>query len=168
MHNQRIVPNQRGMVDRMSPQCAQICDYDLTGLIDFHTHTAPDVVPCLLDDLHTAQDARAAGMRAIVIKSHVTCTADWAVVAEKAVEGIRVLGGLALNNAVGGLNPDAVDAAHSRQIRGRIGGISLLIAGPKLATLVGPILELIRDASAILGIDCHSSSRTVPGQLYCR
>jgi hypothetical protein len=50
-------------------------------------------------------------MRAIMLKSHVTLTADRAAVAEKMTPGIRVLGGLALNDAVGGLNPAAVEVA---------------------------------------------------------
>jgi hypothetical protein len=50
-------------------------------------------------------------MRAIVLKSHVTLTADRAKLAEQAVPGVRVFGGLALNWAVGGLNPAAVENA---------------------------------------------------------
>ena len=50
-------------------------------------------------------------MAAILLKSHVTLTADRAAIAEEVVPGIRVLGGLALNEPVGGLNPAAVEAA---------------------------------------------------------
>ena len=140
--------------------------YDLTGLIDLHIHTAPDVAPRRLDDLQAARDARAAGMRAILIKSHVTCTADRAAIAESAIDGIRVFGGLALNEPVGGLNPAAVeaalrlgakaiwmpthDAAHSRQVKGGSGGIAVLDRDGELVPTVGPILELIRDANALL------------------
>jgi hypothetical protein len=140
--------------------------YDLTGLIDTHIHTAPDVMPRSVDDLQAARDARAAGMRAILIKSHVTCTADRAAIAESAINGIRVFGGLALNEPVGGLNPGAVevalrlgaraiwmpthDAAHSRQVKGGSGGIAILEGDGELVSAVCPILELIRDADAIL------------------
>ena len=85
---------------------------ELRGLIDPHIHTAPDSRPRALDDVEAARQAADAGMRAIVIKSHVTLTADRAAVAERQVGGaVRVLGGLALNRTVGGLNVDAAEAA---------------------------------------------------------
>ncbi len=76
-----------------------------------HVHSSPDVRPRLLDDIQVAQAARDAGMRAVLLKSHVTLTADRAAIAERVVGGIRVWGGLALNDAVGGLNPAAVEGA---------------------------------------------------------
>ena len=84
---------------------------DLLGLTDMHVHSAPDVRPRLLDDIQVAQAAKDAGLRAVLLKSHITLTADRAAIAERVVGGIRVLGGLALNAAVGGLNPAAVEAA---------------------------------------------------------
>ncbi len=141
--------------------------YDLNGLIDLHIHTAPDVSPRCVDDVQATQNARAAGMRAILIKSHVTCTADRAAMAEQNVGGIRVFGGLALNWAVGGLNPHAVDAAlrlgareiwmptldaaHSRRAKGQVGGLSILTSEDILEPAIAPIVELIRDAGAVLG-----------------
>ena len=86
-------------------------DVDLTGTIDFHLHTAPDVRPRKLNDFEAARQAQARGMRAILLKSHVTHTADRAALAEQAVPGVRVLGGLALNAPVGGFNPAAVETA---------------------------------------------------------
>ncbi len=86
-------------------------DVDLTGIVDLHLHSAPDVRLRLYDDIELARAAAQAGLRAIMLKSHVTITADRATIAEKVVPGIRVFGGLALNSAVGGLNPAAVEAA---------------------------------------------------------
>src|SRR5260221_9657367 len=86
-------------------------DIDLTGTIDLHLHTAPDVRPRKLDDLEAARQAASRGMRAILLKSHVTLTADRAALAEQAVPGVRVFGGLALNAPAGGLNPAAVEMA---------------------------------------------------------
>lgn len=84
----------------------------LSGAIDTHVHAAPDVRPRRLTDREVAEQAAAAGMRAVVLKSHVTITADRAAIAEAAVDHrIRVFGGVVLNRAVGGLNPDAVAAA---------------------------------------------------------
>lgn len=92
---------------------------NLAGLIDLHIHSAPDVRARLLDDAAVARQAADAGMRAIVLKSHVTVTADRATLAERATGGaIRVFGGVALNRPVGGLNPFAVRTAL--QLGGRI------------------------------------------------
>ena len=84
---------------------------DLSGTIDLHVHTAPDVRPRKLDAFEAARQAAARGMRAILLKSHVTLTADRAALAEQAVPGVRLFGGLALNAPVGGLNPAAVETA---------------------------------------------------------
>lgn len=86
-------------------------DYDLSGTLDLHIHTYPDIQPRLLDDIQAAEAAKSAGMRAILIKSHVVLTADRARIAERVVGGIRVFGGLVLNHAVGGFNVDAVETA---------------------------------------------------------
>jgi hypothetical protein len=84
----------------------------LHGAIDTHVHSAPDVVPRLLDDIETARQARDAGFRAIVLKNHHSLTAARAAIAEKVVGGIQVFGGLVRNeHACGGLNPFAVEAA---------------------------------------------------------
>lgn len=86
-------------------------EVDLTGTIDIHLHTAPDVRPRKLDALEAARQAAARGMRAIVLKSHWTLTADRAALVQQVTPGVRVMGGLALNAAVGGFNPAAVEAA---------------------------------------------------------
>jgi hypothetical protein len=44
-----------------------------------------------------------------VFKSHVTITADRAWLARKHVPGVKVFGGVTLNGAVGGINPQAVE-----------------------------------------------------------
>ncbi len=82
----------------------------LEGAIDFHVHSAPDVTPRSLNDFELAEKSVAAGMRAIVLKNHVTPTADRAVLAHQIVPTLNVLGGIVLNRTVGGLNPDAVEA----------------------------------------------------------
>jgi len=82
------------------------------GVIDMHTHTHPDVFGRNMDDVDLAQIARARGMRGIVIKNHISETASRAALAMKAVPGIEVFGGIVLNNAVGGINPNAVEWMH--------------------------------------------------------
>jgi len=82
----------------------------LQGSIDIHIHTAPDIHPRSVDDVEAAFQAKQAGMRAILIKSHHTITSDRAEIASKA-SGFSVFGAVTLNHAVGGLNPHAVLAA---------------------------------------------------------
>ena len=81
----------------------------IRGLIDFHTHAAPDIFGRAVDDDELAQLAAARQMEALVFKNHVTLTADRAWLARKHVPGIKVFGGIVLNSAVGGLNPKAVE-----------------------------------------------------------
>lgn len=81
---------------------------DLTGVIDMHVHAGPDSRPRAMNDLQAAQLAQQAGLRAIVLKNHFTMTADRAALAMDQVEGLEIFGGIALNRAVGGINPEAV------------------------------------------------------------
>lgn len=83
----------------------------LDGAIDTHLHASPSMFPRLMDAVETAEAARAAGMRGLVIKHHHTPTVDRAYYAHRAVPEVEVYGGITLNYAVGGLNPFAVDAA---------------------------------------------------------
>lgn len=141
-------------------------NYDLSGLFDLHIHTQPDIQPRLLDDLEAAQQAKAAGMQAILIKSHVTSTAGRASIAEKAIGGIKVFGGLALNEQVGGFNPTAVEAAIRMGAKviwmptrsamsmyrraGKQGGLSIFQPDRSLLPAVMEIVELIRQAHIAL------------------
>ena len=70
---------------------------DLRDAIDLHIHPAPDSFPRLLDDIEVAEDARARGMRAVVLKGHTSVTADRAAIASRLVSGIEVYGGVVLN-----------------------------------------------------------------------
>ena len=47
-------------------------------------------------------------MRGMVLKNHFTMTADRAALAMAQVDGLEIFGGVALNLAVGGINPEAV------------------------------------------------------------
>jgi hypothetical protein len=148
-------------------------DIDLTGLIDLHIHSAPDVQPRFADDIEIARQARQAGMRAILIKSHVTLTADRATLVEKVVEGVRIFGGLALNISVGGLNPAAVETAlrlgareiwmPTRSAKHVLdqGGISLFNENGDLRVEVYEIIDLVKQADAILGSGHISPAETV-------
>ena len=90
----------------LAPGQAQ--DVNLAGVIDMHVHAGPDSRPRAMNDLEAARRARDAGLRAIVLKNHFTMTADRAALAIEQVEGLEIFGGIALNRAVGGINPEAV------------------------------------------------------------
>jgi hypothetical protein len=80
----------------------------LKGVIDFHCHSGPDVLGRSINDFELVRQAKAAGMRAIVLKNHYTMTADRAQLAMQEIGGIEVFGGITLNLSVGGLNAEAV------------------------------------------------------------
>jgi hypothetical protein len=79
------------------------------GVIDMHVHSYPDVFGRNMDDIDVATLAKARGMRGILLKNHVAETASRAALTMKVVPGIEVFGGVVLNRAVGGVNPDAVE-----------------------------------------------------------
>ena len=81
----------------------------IAGLMDTHVHSSPDVFGRALDDEEVATLYRDRGLEALVLKNHVATTADRAWFARKHVAGLKVFGGIALNSAVGGINPDAVN-----------------------------------------------------------
>jgi len=91
-----------------SPATAQERAVSLRGVIDFHAHAGPDSRPRSLDDIEAARLAVQAGLRGIVLKNHFTMTADRAALAMAQVAGLEIFGGVALNRAVGGINPEAV------------------------------------------------------------
>ena len=110
------------------------------GLVDFHLHAAPDVRPRRLTWLQLAEDARAAGMAGLVAKSHHAVTADVAAVVQEAMPGLRVWGGVTLNRAVGGINPDAVSAALAMN-----GRIVWLPTHDAVDSAAGPPLPILTD-----------------------
>lgn len=152
---------------------------ELTGAVDFHVHTAPDVVARSVDGLEAVRMARASGLRAIVLKNHYEPTASWAYFANKAVPGIDVFGGIALNRPVGGVNPAAV--SRMTQILGSRGKIVWLptfdaenqvrsnresrpwvavLKGGRLLPEVLEVLDLIRKHGLVLATG-HSSPAEV-------
>jgi hypothetical protein len=80
----------------------------LEGVIDFHAHSAPDVTRRSINSFEVVREAKAAGMRAVVLKNHYVSTAAVAQLAMQEVGGIEVYGGIVLNRSAGGINPEAV------------------------------------------------------------
>ena len=89
----------------------------LTGIIDMHIHSAPDIRQRKLDDLQLMEAAVERGVRAIVIKSHMVPTADRATLVNKIRQekypdsDFQMFGSLVMNLPVGGINPWAVEAS---------------------------------------------------------
>jgi hypothetical protein len=89
----------------------EIVDYDrlVSGSIDMHLHPGPDVFACRVDALEAASQAKAAGMKAIVIKNHFYPTAPIAMMVNQLVPGFTVFGSVCLDYEMGGLNVHAVE-----------------------------------------------------------
>ena len=89
----------------------------LTGVIDMHVHTAPDVCQRTYNDLELTAAAVHAGARAIVIKGHLCSTVARATLCNVYnrtafdSNSFVMYGGLVLNYESGGLNPQAVQTA---------------------------------------------------------
>ncbi|HKI91887.1 MAG TPA: DUF6282 family protein [Gaiellaceae bacterium] len=83
----------------------------VTGAFDLHVHIAPDVPARRIDDVALARRCAELGLAGFALKSHYTATAERAQVVSGVVPGVRVLGTLTLNRAVGGLNALAVEIA---------------------------------------------------------
>lgn len=86
----------------------------LEGAVDLHRHGYPEISDDLrtpvsdVDDVTTCRDA---GMRGVVLKSHVWPTIGRAQMVAQAVEGIAVIPSITLNRFVGGITPDIVEMA---------------------------------------------------------
>ena len=138
----------------------------LEGAIDLHLHAGPDVRERKLTYLEAAFQARDAGIKAILIKSHSTITADIASLIQPLVKDILVFGGIALNYPVGGLNPVAVetalklgakqiwmptlDASNQYRYDKKRGGITILSSKGRLKREVIETLEILSGKDVIL------------------
>lgn len=86
-------------------------DEILVDAVDLHVHPGPSPFPRRIGIHEAAQQARDAGFRAIVVKSHHHSMVTDVLAIRDAVGSlpIPVYSGVALNNQVGGLNPYAVE-----------------------------------------------------------
>jgi hypothetical protein len=133
-----------------------------------HVHMGPDAhLARSVDALQAAAQAEAAGMRAIVLKSHDYPTAPLASIVGQQFHSVTVIGSLCLDFAVGGLNPAAVEAsallgsrvvwmptfsaAFDMNKRGLgAGGISLTNKQGRLLPVVAEILDLMKRHDMVL------------------
>lgn len=134
-------------------------------------HSTPEVDRRRFNDLELARAAKE-GMGAILVKSHQKSSVERVWLVAQCVPGVRVYGGLVLNEIVGGLNLGAVRLAlqlGSRQIwmptrsarndrlyHDQQGGISILDEQSELLPVVEEILRAVSQSDCILGT-CHLS-----------
>lgn len=153
----------------------------LDGAIDIHIHAAPDVSVRMWDEIDIAIQACKAKLRAIVFKQQAAPTACRTPLVQKVVNqwakdhnlhAPQVLGGVALNYAVGGLNPEAViaaadyggkfvwlpvkDSSHHRRILGKTGGIAVLDQNGNVVPELLDILKIISERDLVLAL-AHQS-----------
>ncbi len=83
----------------------------VVGAYDLHVHIAPDVPVRKIDDVSLAHRCAELGLAGFALKSHYTSTAERAQIVSALVPGVRVIGTLTLNWAVGGMNALAVEIA---------------------------------------------------------
>ena len=149
----------------------------LEGAIDSLIHIAPDPRRGRIADAHeVATEAKKIGMRGLVFKSNDYPTAPLADLVRKTVHGIEVFGALSLNEAVGGVNPRAVEASaklgarvvwmptHSslwdRKMDGLQGGVPILGQDGRVLPEVREVLNLVKEFDLVLGAG-HISTREI-------
>ncbi len=142
-------------------------DRVLEGALDIHVHFSPDPkVARRGSAIDVAQQAKDLGMGGIVLKSHEYPTPPVAFTASQAVPGINLIGGVALDVEVGGINPTAVEstaqmggrvvwmptfsARADRQRQGLNGGIYILDDHGRLVPEAYAVLEVIKSHDMVL------------------
>lgn len=167
----------------MEPLVNEI-DELLRGSIDLHIHCGPVAGEYRHDAFELAEQARNAGMRAVVYKDSGYLTAPIAEMINRRMPDFTVVGSITLNDFHGGLNPEAVEtaaglgtkviwmptqsAANSIAKFKAMGiplkgeGISLLDGEGRLRRELGPILELVRDRDMVLATGHISPREALP------
>ncbi len=84
---------------------------NLAGAIDLHIHSNPSLFKRTGSDLDIANHAAENQLSAVLLKNHFESTVGRASIANDAVQGTEVFGGLVLNHFSGGLNPSAVETS---------------------------------------------------------
>lgn len=102
------------------PTGPSAADALLHGAIDLHHHGYPEFSldhPTRLDDASELRNAEAAGMAAIVFKSHFfpTTASVWHL--NRQVEGIEAIASITLNPSAGGFSPLSVEVAARQGAR---------------------------------------------------
>lgn len=145
-----------------------VVDRIVMGSIDMHVHSGPDAVKQRHSDAdEVISEAKKAGMKAVVLKSHDYMTTPLAHVISTFIPGIKVFGGVCLNLDVGGLNLYAVEMAAklgsrviwmptftSKNDMSKRGtpelGVTILDENDELKPVVPDILKVIKEYDMVL------------------
>ena len=140
----------------------------VVGAIDLHCHHGPDPHRARsVDAAEAVAEAEAAGLAAVVLKSHAYPTGPVAILMQKTVERLRVFGGICCDHEVGGLNPAAVEVAlrtgakivwmptfssvvDRRKLRLDGPGVPVVDAAQRLVPAAQEILRLVVQYDAIV------------------
>ncbi len=90
----------------------------IIGSYDVHIHATPALPKRRMSIVQAALQARDAGMSGIGVKDHTFPTVHMARAVSEMIPEVKVMGGIALNRTVGGLNPAAVEACF--KLGGRV------------------------------------------------
>ncbi len=172
-----------------SPSKAGLFDMErvwriMDGAIDIHCHSGPEAYAARsATELQMSLRACEAGLSAVVYKCHSSPSARSAALIQDVVNqwarehGKRktdVFGGVVLNSAVGGLNPEAVvvnarldgkyvwlptlDSVPEREWAGLSGGIELFDANGQVVAPLKEIFDLLSQTEMVLGL-CHQKGK---------
>ncbi|MEW9124980.1 MAG: DUF6282 family protein [Thermotaleaceae bacterium] len=156
----------------------------LKGVIDMHVHSSPDTRERAYTDFELMEAGIRVGARAIVIKSHHGTTMNRAFlvnehnkIVHQGRNNFTMFGSVTLNNAIGGLNPLAVEtglkmgakivwlptahAANQLKKNGQTGGIECLENG-KIVTPLKEIFRMIKEYDVVLGTGHLSPEEIFP------
>ncbi|MBI2317541.1 MAG: hypothetical protein HYU75_11190 [Betaproteobacteria bacterium] len=172
-----------------SPSKAGLFDMDrvwriMDGAIDIHCHSGPEAYAARsATELQMSLRACEAGFGAVVYKCHSSPSARSAALIQELVNKwatehgkgkTDIFGGVVLNTAVGGLNPEAVvvnarldgkyvwlptlDSVPDREWAGLSGGVELFDAEGRVVPKLKEIFDLISQTEMVLGL-CHQKGR---------
>ncbi|MBI2303609.1 MAG: hypothetical protein HYU86_02545 [Chloroflexi bacterium] len=158
----------------------EIEDEIMRGAVDIHVHAMPCTIERVWDEIEVARAASQAGMRALVFKCHHSASSARSILVQRAVDEwreaqnnarytpLKVIGGVVLNRALGGINPYAVEASikfggkyvwmptldseHHHRATGKAGpGITVFEDG-HLRPEAKEVLKLVAENRQVLGL----------------
>lgn len=171
-----------------SPDLIEKVDRFMQAAIDIHCHCGPcAVVRRTFNEIEYGIEATKAGMAAIVNKAITAPTARSAILAQTVVDqwarehnmrSAKIIGGVGLSYAVGGLNPHAVinaaklggkfvwtpvhDSAHAHRIDAlagmkRPGGIEVIDKSGEVLPELREVFKVIAEYDLVLSLSHHST-----------
>ena len=139
----------------VTPPATNLPDWAF-DMVDLHAHAAPSLLPRHGDERQTVDAEQAVGFGTVVLKSHEGSTVERAA----AVGRDGVYGGVVLNSAMGGANPDAVEVAA--RLGGRVVWMPTVSSATHKAGAAGPELNVHQGFELRL-VEVFDGSTLLPG-----